>query len=75
VAAADLAAGAYALTLPIGAPLLGQYATGTLPISLVAQSSVAGTYSIEASATGYQTQSASKNISAADATQSFTLVP
>jgi hypothetical protein len=79
VAADDLAsgayAGAYALTLPVAAPMLGQYATGTLPIAFAAQSGVAGTYSIEASATGYQTQSASKNISAADATQSFTLVP
>jgi len=74
VAADDTAPGAYTLTLPIVAPLLGQY-SATLPITFVAQPGVAGIYSIEASATGYQTQSASKDISAADATQSFTLVP
>jgi len=55
--------------------MLGQYATGSLPIALAAQSGVAGTYTIEASATGYQTQSVSKSISAADATQNFTLIP
>jgi hypothetical protein len=80
VAADDLASGAYALTLPIGAPMFGQY-SATLPIVLVAQTDavaqpdVAGKYAVEASATGYTTQSASKDISAADATQSFTLVP
>jgi len=75
VAADDLAAGAYALNLPVAAPMLGQYATGSLPIALAAQSGVAGTYTIEASATGYQTQSVSKSISAADATHDFTLIP
>jgi hypothetical protein len=66
--------GAYTLTLPIEAPLLGQYAT-PLPITFVAQSGVAGHYTMEASATGYQTQSASVNISTTAATQNFTLVP
>lgn len=66
--------GAYALTLPVGAPLLGQY-SATLPIALAAQAGVAGKYTVEASATGYQTQSVSKDISAADVTQNFTLVP
>jgi hypothetical protein len=66
--------GAYAMTLPIGAPLLGQY-SATLPIALAAQAAVAGKYTIEASATGYTSQSVSKDLSAADATQSFTLVP
>ena len=74
VAADDSASGAYTLTLPIGAPMLGQY-SATLPIALVAQSGVAGKYTVETSATGYQTQSVSKDISAADATQRFTLVP
>lgn len=74
VAADDTAPSAYTLTLPIVAPLLGQY-SATLPITFVAQPGVAGIYSIEASATGYQTQSASKDISAANAAQSFTLVP
>ena len=75
VAADDSASGAYTLSLPTGAPMLGQYATGTLPIALVAQAGVAGKYSVEASASGYQTQSVSKDISAANATQNFTLVP
>ncbi len=75
VAADDSASGAYTLTLPIGAPMLGQYATGTLPIALVAQAAVAAKYTVEASATGYQTQSVSKDLAAADATQNFTLVP
>ncbi len=66
--------GAYALTLPIGAPVLGQYSS-TLPIALTAQSTMAGKYAIEASATGYQKQSVNTDISAANATQNFTLVP
>jgi hypothetical protein len=66
--------GAYSLTLPIDAPLLGQYTT-PLPISLAAQSGVAGQYTLEASANGYQKQSVSKDVSAADVTQDFTLVP
>jgi hypothetical protein len=70
--AADLLSGAYSLTLPIGVPQLGPYST--LPIVFsAAQSGVAGTYTIEASATGYTTQSFIENISTADATQNFTL--
>jgi hypothetical protein len=57
------------------APLLGQYGAGTLPIALAAQSALAGQYTIEASATGYQTQSFSQDIPTADATHDFTLVP
>ncbi len=67
-------AGAYALTLPAGAPLLGQY-SATLPIALAAQAAVAGKYTVEASATGYQTKSASVDVSAVGATQDFILVP
>lgn len=66
--------GAYALNLPVAAPLLGPYAT-PLPIMPAAQSGVAGQYSIEASASGYQTQSVNKDISAGDVTQTFTLAP
>jgi len=74
VAADDSATtlGAYTLTLPIGAPLFGQY-SATLPLTLTAQAAVAGKYNIEVSATGYQTQSVAKDISAGDATQ--VLVP
>jgi hypothetical protein len=76
VAADDLSSppGAYSLTLPIGSPVLGQF-SATLPIALAAQAGVAGKYTVEASANGYQTQSVSKDISAADATQNFILVP
>ena len=73
--AADLLSGAYTLALPVGAPLLGQYGAGTLPIAFVAQSALAGQYAVEASATGYQTQSVSRDISTADATQNFDLTP
>jgi len=70
VAADDSATtlGAYTLTLPVGAPMFGQY-SATLPLTLAAQAAVAGKYNIEVSATGYQTQSVAKDISAADATQ------
>jgi hypothetical protein len=47
----------YGLTLPIGAPLLGQYST-PLPIAVAAQPSAADTYTVQASAAGYVTQSA-----------------
>ncbi len=67
--------GAYTLTLPFDAPLLGQYGTGVLPIAFTAQPAVAGKYSVEASAAGYVTQPFDKDISAADATQDFTLAP
>jgi Domain of unknown function (DUF4382) len=67
--------GAYSLALPIAAPLLGQY-SATLPITLAAQTAVAGKYTVEASANGYTTQtSAVTDISTADATQNFVLVP
>lgn len=72
---ADLLSGAYSLALPIGAPLLGSYGTGTLPILLTAQPGAAGLYAAEASATGYQTQSVNEDLSAGDVTQDFTLTP
>ena len=72
-AAADLASGAYALALPAGAPLLGPYGSGTLPIPLVPMPTVAGHYAIEASADGFFTQSAAQDLSSADATRDFTL--
>jgi hypothetical protein len=64
----------YTLTLPIAAPSLGQYST-PLPITLTAQSAVAGKYSVEASAAGYTTQSVNLDISARSASQNFTLTP
>jgi hypothetical protein len=74
VAADDLASGAYSLILPVGAPIFGQYAT-PLPIALAAQSGMAGSYTIEASATGYQTQSVIQSIFATDAMLNFQLAP
>lgn len=66
----------YSLTLPIGAPQLGQYGTGTLPITFNAQPAEAGIYAVEASASGYTTKSMSENISLTNATsQDFILTP
>ena len=74
VVADDMASGAYTLILPTDAPQLGAY-SATLPVILAAEPGAAGLYTIEASASGYATQSAGVNISAADAVQSFVLVP
>jgi len=74
--AADPLSGAYMLNLPTGAPLLGRHLIGgTPPIPLVAQPALAGRYALEASSTGYQTQSFDLNISAANATRNFALTP
>ena len=67
--------GAYTLALPVAAPLLGQYGTGTLPISFSPQAASAGKYTAETTATGYQTQSFDLDVSAADASHDFILVP
>src|SRR5437870_13832409 len=65
----------YSLTLPISAPSLGPYAT-PLPIVFTRQlPAVAGHYTVQASATGYLTQSFDEDISAADVPQNFTLTP
>jgi hypothetical protein len=72
---ADMLSGAYSLSLPIGAPLLGSYGTGTIPIPLTPQPGAAGIYAAEASASAYKTQSVNEDISAGDVTQNFTLIP
>lgn len=71
---ADMTSGAYTLAVPTAAPLIGAYGTGTLPIALSADTAVAGKYTIESSASGYATQSANVDVSASDASQSFTLL-
>ncbi len=73
-AANDL--GTYSLTLlPIAEPLFGLYSV-TLPITLTAQSGVAGIYTDDASASGYTTQSLAEDISTTDAiAQDFILMP
>jgi len=73
--AAVLDSGDYTLTLPVGAPLFGEYGSGTLPITLAEQNALAGKYTLEASATGYQTQSFSWDTSMVDAIPDFTLTP
>ncbi len=73
VIADELAGGAYELTLPSGAPQLGAY-SATLPIVFTAQAGMDGQYTIEASASGYKTQSASVNIFNTDKTQDFVLL-
>ena len=72
---ADLADANYALTLPTGAPLAGNYGTGSLPIALEPVPAAAGLYLIEASAPGYTAQSVTKNLASVDVTQNATLVP
>jgi len=74
VQAADLLTGDYTLTLPVDAPLLGLY-NSVLPIVLTAQAATAGKYAVEASATGYQTQSFNVDISTTAATHNFILLP
>ncbi len=63
----------YTFTLPVDAPLLGQFGDGSLPIAFAAQPDVAGIYTVEASAAGYQTQPFSVDISAVEAVQNFVL--
>jgi hypothetical protein len=71
----DADTGAYSFTLPADAPLLASYGTGSLPLAFTPQPDAAGKYKVEASATGYATQPVDMDISAADVTQNFTLVP
>ena len=74
VAADDSMLGDYSMILPVDAPRLGQYAT-PLPIELTAQSGVAGQYTLEASANGYQTSTpADVNLSAGNVAKDFTLL-
>ena len=66
----------YDLTLPVGAPSLASYsATLTITPTAAAQSTVAGKYAVQASATGYVTQSFNADISTVNATQDFPLTP
>ncbi|HJV82645.1 DUF4382 domain-containing protein [Noviherbaspirillum sp.] len=71
--AADLTSGAYAMSVPVAAPLLGKF--GTLPITLAADASLAGKYVLEASATGFATQTFNADVGTADVTKDFALVP
>jgi hypothetical protein len=73
---ANLSDGTYALTLPTGDPLLGDFGNGNLPISLTPDTTIAGLYELEASADGFQTQSTPIDVSGGDLTgQDFALTP
>ncbi|HJW55762.1 MAG TPA: DUF4382 domain-containing protein [Burkholderiaceae bacterium] len=72
---ADLTAGAYSLSLPTAAPLLGKFGSGTLPITLTADTTIAGKYAMEASATGFLTQAFAADIGSANVTKDIALVP
>jgi len=75
-AADETAAGAYTMTLPVDAPWLGQYTMVPPPIILNAQSGVAAQYTMEASATGYQTSlPVDVDISAGNVVLDFVLAP
>jgi hypothetical protein len=66
------ATGSYSLTLPTGAPSLGSF--GPLPITFSPDGAIAGQYQLEASADGYQTQTAAADLSGGDITTlDFTL--
>jgi hypothetical protein len=74
--AADDTTGNYSMTLPVDAPWLGQYTAIPPPIILTAQSGVAGQYTLEASANGYQTSTpVGVNISAGNVAHDFILAP
>lgn len=60
---ADVTTGDYSMSLPTGAPRIGAYGTGTLPLTVTDESTLAGKYTMEASATGYQTQSLPADVS------------
>jgi len=65
----------YTMKLPADEPSLGQYA-GSIPVSISALSGVAGAYTMDASANGYQTSSpVPVNITAGDVQQDFSLMP
>ena len=66
----------YSLTLPIEAPSLGPYAT-PLPIVFAKQPAAVGVhYTVQVSATGYQSQSLNiPDISVVNTPQNFTLTP
>lgn len=60
---ANLDTGAYALTLPTAAPIVGTY-SGSLPVAMSAALSAAGQYTIEADAANGATQQQPANIAA-----------
>jgi hypothetical protein len=64
---ANLDTGAYTTSLPVSAPMVGAY-TGSLPVGLVAATTTAGQYTIEADATSGATQSTAVNVTSGSQT-------
>jgi hypothetical protein len=70
------ATGAYTMTLPTAAPAVATWSSAATSFTFVPQSALAGQYTLEASADGYQTQTVTGvSISAGNVTRSFTLQP
>ena len=72
----DTSSGAagYWLSLPDGAPLYAEFGAGVLPVVFAPQPTAAGKYTLEASQSGYATQSYAVDLSLSDATHDFSLV-
>jgi hypothetical protein len=64
---ANLDTGAYTTSLPVSAPMVGAY-TGSLPVGLVAATTTAGQYTIEADAASGATQSTAVNVTSGSQT-------
>lgn len=71
---ADAGTGQYSLSVPVEAPLLGSYSTSAITLAPNAPAT-AGKYTVEASATGYASQTANVDVSSTNATVDFPLVP
>lgn len=70
---ADLSTGAYSLSLPIAAPVIGAF--GTLPVAFTADATIAAQYGLETEATGFAAQTATIDLSTANVARNFTLAP
>ena len=68
--------GEWALALPVGATQRAPWtAPGTSTPAFVALTATAGRYTVEASASGFASQSSAIDLSASDQSRSFGLVP
>jgi hypothetical protein len=72
---ANADSGAYSMSLPVAAPLVGTFGSGALPITFAADTTAAGRYTLEASAAGYATHTEDVDLAAGSATRDFTLAP
>ncbi|WP_454763999.1 DUF4382 domain-containing protein [Cupriavidus campinensis] len=67
---ANVTTGAYSMSLPAAAPMVGVYST-TLPIPLAANGAAAGKYTVEATSINGQVQTQAADISATNAVNNF----